>query len=203
MSDQVDEAVARELEAHAGLPRDDVPNAQCNGHSGDQQGVARPNGNSGYQHMPSKLAAKLDALVRQPNRALRAEWRRLFKSEPPDRIRRDLLLLAIGWKLQERAFGGLSAAIKRRIAAAANNKEESSGFDTIRLKTGTKLIREWHGVVHEIEVRDDGFVWNGRRYRSLSNIAREITGAHWSGPRFFGLKAKPKTFGRSKGQTDV
>jgi len=95
--------------------------------------------------------------------------------------------------------GGLSATTKRKLRAFAEQLETGNGttFDAgITLKPGAKLVREWHGETYAVIALDDGFEFDGRRYRSLSKIAREITGAHWSGPRFFGLKRAPKPFGK-------
>lgn len=121
---------------------------------------------------------------------LRGEWRRHLRMAPPMRLSRNLLLRGIAYRLQEKALGGLSKAVLRRLSVApAGPGESTSGKTraTVSLKTGTRLVREWHGVTHVVLVHPDGFEWEGRRHRSLSVIARTITGAHWSGPRFFGL----------------
>ena len=128
---------------------------------------------------------------------LRREWRRLYRSQPPPRIRRDLLLLAIAWKRQAQVEGGLTAAEKRKLAAIAKELRENgdlSGSPAIRVKSGARLVREWRGDTHTVLVLDHGFEWNGKRYSSLSAIAREISGTQWSGPRFFGLRPRPKPF---------
>ena len=91
---------------------------------------------------------------------------------------------------QEQALGGLSAATRRRLAGLAQMLERDGDVTrnrVTRLRPGAKLVREWRGETHTIAVLDDGFEWQGRRWRSLSAIAREISGGHWSGPRFFGL----------------
>lgn len=145
------------------------------------------------------LSAKLTTLAGLDAASLRAEWRRLYHSHPPKRAGRDLLARAVAYKLQERALGGLSATTKRKLRAFAEHLETGNGttFDAgITLKPGAKLVREWHGETYAVIALDDGFEFDGRRYRSLSKIAREITGAHWSGPRFFGLKRAPKLFGK-------
>jgi hypothetical protein len=121
---------------------------------------------------------------------LRGE-RRLHRAPPPMRLSRDLLLRGITYKLQEKLLGGLSKSIVRRLEgpnfeSAASGTHKPPG--PISLKAGTRLVREWRGVTHSVLVHADGFEWSGRRYRSLTIIAREITGAHWSGPRFFGLR---------------
>ena len=100
------------------------------------------------------------------------------------RLSRDLLLRGITYKLQERPLGGLSKSIIRKLERLNLDAEATP----IALTAGTRLVREWHGVTYTVLVDADGFEWNGRRYRSLTIVAREITGAHWSGPRFFGLR---------------
>ncbi len=145
------------------------------------------------QVLPEKLAALAELDVVD----LRAEWRRLYRSHPPQHIRRDLLILAIAWKLQEKVYGGLTAAQKRKLVGIAEelgkNGDLSAG-PAIRMKPGMRLVREWRGETHTVLVIEDGFEWNGQRRRSLSAIAREITGTRWSGPRFFGLKPRPMPF---------
>ena len=148
--------------------------------------VGRPAG-------PSTVAARLQALERMDYAGLRAEWRRLYRAHPPKRVARDLLMLGIAWKIKEQAYGGLSAATKRRLADLVSTMDRDGDVTrnrVARLKPGAKLLREWGGKTHTVTVVEDGFDWNGTHWRSLSAIAREITGAHWSGPRFFGLKAK-------------
>ena len=141
------------------------------------------------------LTARLAALPEMAVVDLRAEWRRLYRADPPKGIGRHLLELAVAWKLQERVHGGLSAAVKRRLAELAKSMDEDGDLAKVRatrLKPGVRLIREWQGQTHDVLVLEDGFQWRGQRWRSLSAIAREISGAHWSGPRFFGLLAKTK-----------
>ncbi len=97
------------------------------------------------------------------------------------------------WKIQEQAYGGLGAATKRRLADLAKTMELDGDLArnrVARLKPGAKLIREWRGETHTVIVLEDGFEWQGKQRRSLSVIAKLITGAHWSGPRFFGLNGK-------------
>src|SRR5215469_5804085 len=128
---------------------------------------------------------------------LRGEWRRLHRAPPPMRLSRDLLMRAITHKLQERLLGGLSNSILRQLECLNIGSEASKAEKPpppISLKAGTRLVREWRGVTHTVLVQAQGFEWNGRRYRSLTLIAHEITGVHWSGPRFFGLR---KSKGRS------
>lgn len=138
----------------------------------------------------SPLAAQLAALSEMDAPELRAEWRRLFRSYPPKLLRRDLLQLGVAWMLQELALGGLSAATKRQLAELSRtiaSKSDLAKARTMILKPGARLVRDWGGETHEILVVEDGFVWRGKTWCSLSVIAREMTGTHWSGPRFFGL----------------
>jgi hypothetical protein len=122
---------------------------------------------------------------------LRREWRRLYHSEPP-RISRDLLVLALGYRLQEIAHGGLGKATRRKLRTMAKALRTTGRVGPIRslgLKPGARLVREWRGRMHTVTVAEDGFEYAGTSYPSLTKIARKITGAHWSGPRFFGLPA--------------
>lgn len=137
--------------------------------------------------------------------ALRDRWVEHFGIIPSCRISKDLLIRGVTYRLQEAACGALNKSTRRRLARLA---EELTARGSIRgtpagaFKTGTKLVRVWKGEVHEVTIRDDGYVWAGRRYGSLSEVARLITGTRWSGPRFFGMEvsqqmAKPRqpTFG--------
>jgi len=152
----------------------------------------------GRAHPASEgLTEKLVALADLDAASLRREWRRLYRSHPPRHIRRDLLVLAIAWKLQERIHGGLTAAQKRRLASIGEELRKNGNLSAgpaIRMKPGSRLVREWRGETHTVLVLEDGFEWNGKRRRSLSAIAWEITGTRWSGPLFFGLKPRPMPF---------
>ncbi len=144
------------------------------------------------------VAAKLQELEQMDSAALRTEWRRLYRAHPPKRVRRDLLVLGVAWKIQEQAYGGLSATTRRRVAELAETLEREGDVTRgrlARLKPGAKLVREWHGETHTVIVCEEGFEWKDRRWRSLSMIAREITGGHWSGPRFFGLREEARPNG--------
>ena len=126
--------------------------------------------------------------------ALRAEWRRLFGGEPP-RLSRDLLVRALAYRVQERALGGLSRASLKRLRQLADNPEVLGPLPdpAPSLQPGAKLMREWHGRTHVVVVTDTGFDYAGSSYKSLTQIAKLITGAHWSGPRFFGLTSGQPT----------
>jgi len=120
---------------------------------------------------------------------LRREWRRLYHREPP-RISRDLLIRGIGYRLQEIEHGGLGKSTRRRlrtIAKALRTSGRVGPAPSFSLKPGARLVREWNGRTYTVTVTEDGFDYAGTSYPSLTKIAQRITGAHWSGPRFFGL----------------
>ena len=118
----------------------------------------------------------------------------LYRTEPPRRISRDLLIRALAYRIQERALGGLSPSTRRLLAKVAADASAHRSIERMpqpSLKPGTVLLREWHGAQHQVIVGEDGIVFQGKRYKSLSQVASRITGTKWSGPRFFGLpKAK-------------
>ena len=125
---------------------------------------------------------------------LRGEWQRLYGNDVP-RISRDLLILGIAYRRQENKHGGLGRATLRKLRTLANSLRTTGRIGptpTLRLKPGARLVREWGGHTHTVTVTEEGFLYGGVTYPSLTTIARKITGAHWSGPRFFGLLAKAK-----------
>jgi len=154
--------------------------------------------------MADSLADRLADLEALSTAELRARWEQVFNRTAPTRASRDLLLRALAYHIQERSEGGLSKSTRRRLAKLAGlngENREAMSLHRVRLKPGSRLIREWRGEVHRVTVLDDGFDWRGNRYASLSQIARAITGARWSGPLFFGLRntgsrAKEATHGR-------
>jgi hypothetical protein len=120
---------------------------------------------------------------------LREEYRRLYRSAAP-KLSRDLLVRAIAYRRQEVEHGGLSKATRRKlqtIAGAIRSTGRVGPSPGLSLKPGARLVREWQGRTHTVTVTDDGFEYTGASYPSLTKIAKKITGAHWSGPRFFGL----------------
>jgi hypothetical protein len=125
---------------------------------------------------------------------LRREWRRLYHNDAP-RISRDLLILGIAYRLQEIQHGGLGKATLRKLRTLAKTLRTTGRIGPtpgLSLKPGARLVREWNGRTYTVSVTEDGFGYAGTNYPSLSKIAKKITGAHWSGPRFFGLLAKSK-----------
>ncbi len=137
-----------------------------------------------------QLNQALSALEAATREDLLREWRRLYKSEPPRYASRDFLMRALSYALQERELGGLLASVRRALLAISKGNSASVQAPRVKIKPGTRLLREWHGTTHEVLVTDEGFVWDGVTYRSLSAIAVAITGAKWNGPRFFGIKGR-------------
>jgi DUF2924 family protein len=129
--------------------------------------------------------AGLPSLEHRSPDELRREWRRLCHCEPP-RLSRDLLVRAIGYRLQELQHGGLSKSTQRKLKTLAK-MFRIEGRVGLSLKPGARLVREWHGRTHTVTVTEDGFEYARMTYPSLTKIAKKITGTHWSGPRFFGL----------------
>lgn len=142
------------------------------------------------------LPEKLAELAAMPPARLRAEWRRLHRGQTlPEGLTTSQLKRAIAWRLQEKAYGGLPPARFRELDRLAEQLSVEGDINVEgagSLKPGTRLVRHWHGTVHCVTVLDEGFEFEGRHYSSLTQIAREITGAAWSGPRFFGLKRKER-----------
>jgi hypothetical protein len=136
-----------------------------------------------------EVGRMLQALPALSVEELRKEWRRLYRSQPP-RLSRDLLVRAIAYRIQELRYGGLSKATSRKLATlvqARRSDGEIAPEGAQRIRAGARLVREWNGRTHTVTVEEEGFTYAGRSYRSLTAIAREITGARWSGPRFFGV----------------
>ena len=140
--------------------------------------------------MTDPVLAQLAALKTAPIADLKARWRELFDTEPPPYNRR-FLEHRLGYRIQELAYGGLKPATIERLDALA---DEFDGKLSRRRRienrpiSGTRLIREWKGVEHQVTVRDEEFEYQGRPYQSLSAVARAITGTRWNGLIFFGLK---------------
>ena len=138
--------------------------------------------------------ASKEALSRLPKldlSELREEWRVLYKTDVSPHLSGELLIRALSYRIQEVALGGLRPELQRQLRQiAVELKQTGAAAKRFRpqLKPGTRLMREWQGRTYEVVVLDDGCSWQGARYRSLSAIARKITGTAWSGPLFFGLK---------------
>ena len=138
------------------------------------------------------IPARLAALKTATTPKLKQQWRDLFDSEPPP-FNRKFLESRLAYRVQELAYGGLKPETIRRLERLG---EDLEGGDRRKSRiradltpiTGTRLIREWQGVEHVVTVTADGFEWQGRPYKSLSDIANAITGTRWNGWVFFGLK---------------
>ena len=130
---------------------------------------------------PSSIEEALAGIGTLERPALEAAWAGLFGRTPPRTLSRRLLEYAAAYHLQAQRYGGLSPALKRELLRAGPPRKRNP------LAPGSRLVREWHGRTHSVEVTETGFLYGGQSYRSLSEVARAITGARWSGPRFFGL----------------
>ncbi|WP_077145649.1 DUF2924 domain-containing protein [Sphingopyxis sp. KK2] len=144
----------------------------------------------------SRIDTVIAALPAMPRPAVEAHWTKLGARGAP-RLPDPLFRRLTAQMLQERRYGEVPAIIRRELARVSNLSTGGSEQGQppvvmpIRLADGTRLIREWNGRTVEVLVRDGGcFEWEGRPYKSLSHIAREVTGAHWSGPRFFGMRSR-------------
>jgi hypothetical protein len=140
----------------------------------------------------ARLEDRIASLGELSRHELVERWQAHFKAPPPKGIRRPLLMRALAYRLQAKRWGGLRPQLAQQLRKLATEtaadkvvRPEKSGFN---LKPGTRLYREWNSKTHVVEVTEKGVFWNGQHYRSLSAVARAITGARWSGPRFFGLK---------------
>jgi hypothetical protein len=139
----------------------------------------------------ASFEVEIEALPDLGLEELRKLWQKTYGEPPPMAFRRKLLARGIAYERQAKWYGGLSPSVRRRLQRAANDLSIGRApARSSKLKPGTRLLREWNGTTHIIDVAEGGFLWRGKRYRSLSVIARSITGARWSGPRFFGLQAE-------------
>ena len=141
----------------------------------------------------TKLNSELDALNNLDRSELLHRWNKLYGSEPPAKISQKLLVRAVAYKMQENAFGGLKLATIKFLAKVAeeiSTNKELSVSQPVTIKSGTRLLREWHGTTYEVEITENGVLWGGKQYSSLSKVAYIITGTKRSGYLFFGLKSK-------------
>jgi len=154
---------------------------------------------TGHHELSQRIAALNELTAQQ----LRDEWRRLYRGQPP-RLSRDLLIRTIAYRIQELAYGGLSEATQRKLDALAKDLKVKGSIVVTpdkSLRPGARLVREWRGKTHTVVVTEDGFEYAGKAFPSLTKIAHAITGAHWSGPRFFGLIRKPASNGQLRSDT--
>lgn len=132
------------------------------------------------------VSEQIERLTSMTPAEVRAEWRRVFGHPAPPGFGTALTVRAIAARYQEKAFGGLTKAEMRVLEGQVRKNERKPRAATI-VKPGTWLSRTWHGEIHEVVVLESGYEYRGTRHHSLSAIAQSITGAKWSGPRFFGL----------------
>lgn len=142
----------------------------------------------------------VEILSGRPHTGLKSQWRAAFGMAPPKNMSKRLVIHALAYELQAKAYGGLPKATRKRLASLVESAVKPSRTMPLKLSPGTRLMREWRGMVHVVDVTVEGFLWNGRHFRSLSAIARAITGAHWNGLAFFGLR-KRREPRRSDGDT--
>ena len=168
-------------------------------HSGESfSGLGANGGRKDRPRNPDRPAfdCEIAALVNRSTQELRHAWQTLHHTGPPLGLSRDLIIRGLADQLQQRAHGGPTPALQRRLQVLAREFEKGArSFDPGgMLKTGATLVRQWRGHTHTVLVGEEGFEYEGQRYRSLTVIAERITGAHWSGPRFFGLIKRARAF---------
>jgi hypothetical protein len=136
------------------------------------------------------VLAEVAALPKRPTKELNALWRKYFDNDPPQ-AGKSYLVRRLAYRLQELAHGGIAPKANELLNTMANASDGKSAKPLepgTTLTPGTRLIREWQGMEHFVTVLDQGFEYQGRKFRSLSAVAKAITGTHWSGPAFFGMK---------------
>jgi len=137
------------------------------------------------------LAGELARLPGLDRQELFELWRKLYGTEPPKKSSNQFMIRAIAYRMQEQVFGGLKPDTKRFLTKTASDAAAGKQISVpVTIKPGTKLLREWHGTTYEAIISETGVMFQGKQYRSLSEVARAITGVRWSGPLFFGLKGK-------------
>jgi hypothetical protein len=149
--------------------------------------------NERFSKSPEAIPLRLASLKSASIAELKQQWRAHYGFNPPLRISRELLTRAVAYRIQEQVYGGLKPSTRKLLLRVANDSrsERPLKFEpAAAAPAGTVLMREWHGVIHEVRVLDRGVLYNRKRYRSLTEVAQMITGAHWNGPQFFGLRSK-------------
>jgi Protein of unknown function (DUF2924) len=139
------------------------------------------------------LENRISELPDLPKAKLLAIWSENFNQAPPQTLRKELMVPILAYRMQEREFGGLSHRARRRLqeitSSQKKGKQPPKALES-GPELGTRIVRSWRGELHEVLVSGEAYEYRGRQYSSLSKIANEITGAHWSGPAFFGTKGK-------------
>ncbi len=143
--------------------------------------------------MENNLTDRIAALPALNKDQLLLLWRENFSKAPPLKLRKELMIPILAYRIQEKEYGGLSQSAQKRlreIAKSIASEKRSQKEIPPGSEKGTRLLRSWHGEVHEVIATDSGYVYRGITFSSLSKIAREITGTQWSGPAFFGTRKK-------------
>jgi Protein of unknown function (DUF2924) len=180
-----------------------INDASARRHAGEPSPVRHRPGNQHDRPRRPDITAverQIAGLVNWSTQDLQVAWHQLHRAGPPLGLSRDLLIRALANQLQERSYGGVSRALRRRLQhlAGAVEKGTMAVDPGLALKAGTTLVRQWRGRTHTVLVHNDGFEHEGQRYRSLTAIAERITEAHWSGPRFFGLTTRARAVAGAK-----
>ncbi len=142
--------------------------------------------------MTRRGKAGLEVSIAELERLDRADclnhWRETFGRPPPKHLSPQFMRRVLIWDLQNRVLGGLPARTAKVLARIAAGKATGKAAAPSATRPGSHLVREWNGRTYQVEVTSDGFIMDGKTWRSLSALAKHITGAHWSGPRFFGVR---------------
>jgi len=164
-----------------------------------------PNQNRGINDQATGVAPDLADLPSLSHAELKHQWAGAFGTAPPMGLSRRLMIYALAYDLQAQQMGQLKPSVRRDLREfAAPETSQSSITISAKITPGTRLMREWRGTVHVVDVTEEGLMWNGRVYNSLSAIARTITGTRWSGQRFFGLRKRSDAVGKSRtGRAEV
>jgi len=147
--------------------------------------------------------AQIEKLANLTLKSLRQRWAEIFGKPAPAAARSEYLIRAIAFHVQSEVYGALSPSLSKRLKKLLSGSPvESKGTSTRagKLRFGTRLLRDWRGETHEIQVVENGYRYRGMSYQSLSEIARLITGTRWSGPLFFGLKGKAGKVAKGESQ---
>lgn len=143
--------------------------------------------------MNKTISDRIAALPAMNKAQLLVVWGENFHQPPPPTLRKELMVPILAYRIQEKEYGGLSHSARsklRQIAKGLRTNKQSEVSYKSNLKSGIRPIRSWGGEVHEVSISGAGYEYRGRQFKSLSDIAREITGTRWSGPLFFGTKKK-------------
>lgn len=155
---------------------------------------------------PAELDAEIGRLPNLGIAELRTRWKALFGRPAPKSFRRNLLIRGVAYQMQVQVYGGLSDKTKRRlreIAEAVRNGDPDAVLPGPQIKPGTRIVRLWQDKTHNVLVLADGYQWDGKTYKSLSAIAKAITGTNWNGYTFFGVKRRPMTNKHAAGPRKV